>query len=1047
MQRLLRTIGEFIGRRPILVAVTSTLAFLGLGTGWYKISRGGVMTEKDMDELWSLRGGDVEREVMTVKRMQNEDWKVTAHVTMFLGKGPWEGADMFTPEIFSAMEPLYSRFFNLKVTTSSGREYSTWDLCARGAMPDYPGSPPACDAWEASNRTDANLQAACHPSPYLPCLVSSPQQCFSEHVAQLPESYKVLDPVSDQVLPPAFLPRPFATRPSYRNLTAAEMKAEASKMRATGARGCEWFTGLTVFNAEKWGGRVQWNAEKTLITKVPALMWTLFYDAAPRISFRMSMSKPDHAADKAEIKEATQLHERAWQSEVIAFAETLENVEVLNVGPSLEDELIEENNKMRWSLVIIGGTLMCLFIAASLVSFQDPLTSRVNLGQHGLSVVGLATAASSGLILLLGFEFNAAMISALPFMALGLGVDDMFVLIRYFSDLGVDYITSRSYPEIIGEVLARGGAGATLTSVCNIAAFGCGAMLPVPAMSDFCIGAAIISLLNYVAMLTLFLPLMVLEARRVKRREPELHPLTFLCHRRALRQEQGVGAGGAPPTERGAGPRRGTAALSQWFAGLGERGVLGLKDWYGPLLTRLPVRAAVFVLACGFGAVSCWSVSANKTIGFNVAEVAVSGTHAQRALEVLFEKFQTFPAQVCFYELDVPGHQREMLELYDAVTRSGHAMPFDLPPFLTMFSFYVGPMSQTVVPGAPNTTYADRGWALDNSWTHPLWAPLGTVTSNASAFYSAYHTWSTMPLDNPADAFLPGGSAFIEADLVFTNEFKLVDGPGSNLRYSFFMFYQTGLDTQQDYVTAIQEVRQAFADSPLTKEQAFPWGATFTFWSVFLELESVLLRAFIIDVVVIFFVTLLLLRSMTAALASTFSCVLIIIQVYGASVLFARFNVFVAAGLLASAGISIEFTSHLVASFDTVTGTLPERLGTAMAHTTPPLVQGAISTLLSLLPMAFSPLLFVVKYFFALFALVCLFGLVTGMLFLPALLALLSPFSSMLAGITACCRTGPVAEDAPTAPKEQGDLPALLGAAGTTGKQSSSVDGKGCVSV
>merc|ERR1712032_1236253 len=118
-------------------------------------------------------------------------------------------------------------------------------------------------------------------------------------------------------------------------------------------------------------------------------------------------------------------------------------------------------------------------------------------------------------------------------------------------------------------------------------------------------------------------------------------------------------------------------------------------------------------------------------------------------------------------------------------------------------------------------------------------------------------------------------------------------------------------------------------------------------------------------------------------------------MVYGSTILFAKYNFFVATGLLASAGISVEFTSHLIASFTSVDGPLPERLGTAMAMTSPALIQGAVSTFLSMLPLAFNPIAFVVKYFFGMFAVLVAVGLLTGVLLLPALLALFAPVSSL----------------------------------------------------
>jgi predicted RND superfamily exporter protein len=212
------------------------------------------------------------------------------------------------------------------------------------------------------------------------------------------------------------------------------------------------------------------------------------------------------------------------------------------------------------------------------------------------------------------------------------------------------------------------------------------------------------------------------------------------------------------------------------------------------------------------------------------------------------------------------------------------------------------------------------------------------------------------------------------------------------------MFYQTELDGQDTYIDAIKEIRDVFAASGLPSKSAFPWGATFTYWSIFLELQSILLRTLAIDTGLVFVLSLVLLQSFTSALASTLACGMVVTMVYGVVTLFTKFNFFVVASLLASAGLSVEFTSHLIVSYNMLEGPLEERLGLAMSHTIPPLFQGAISTFLSMLPLAFHDIKFVMKYFFGVFSVLVAVGLLTGLVLLPALLALLSPISDALSG-------------------------------------------------
>ena len=278
-----------------------------------------------------------------MENYHDKSWEKKAQVTMLQGKGPLLGADIMTPEAFAKMDELLGRFHSIEVKTASGTSFSTEDLCARGSMPDYPGNPEMCAAWQATNMTDASLMMACFPSPVFPCLTVGPFHCFSEYFQHLPASYKPLDPDIAQILPPSMVGRPYTGRPSYKSMSPAQMKEQASKKSAvTGLRGCEWWTGSATFQPDLWSGGLEWmrvNGSR-VITKVPAIRWTLFYDAVPRIKFRTDLTRPN--VSEAEIREAQRLHDRAWQAEVEAFASQSDDLEVLNFGPSTVDDLEEE---------------------------------------------------------------------------------------------------------------------------------------------------------------------------------------------------------------------------------------------------------------------------------------------------------------------------------------------------------------------------------------------------------------------------------------------------------------------------------------------------------------------------------------------------------------------------------------------------------------------------------------------------------------------------------------------------------------------------------
>ena len=120
MERCLRSYGEFVGRRPVMVSALSVLVCLGLIAGCcYKFSTGDVLSGESMEKQWAIMGGDIEREIDVVEKYHDKSWEKKSQVTMLQGKGPWQGADVMTPEAFAKMDDLYGRFHKINVTTAS----------------------------------------------------------------------------------------------------------------------------------------------------------------------------------------------------------------------------------------------------------------------------------------------------------------------------------------------------------------------------------------------------------------------------------------------------------------------------------------------------------------------------------------------------------------------------------------------------------------------------------------------------------------------------------------------------------------------------------------------------------------------------------------------------------------------------------------------------------------------------------------------------------------------------------------------------------------
>ena len=105
-----------------------------------------------------------------------------------------------------------------------------------------------------------------------------------------------------------------------------------------------------------------------------------------------------------------------------------------------------------------------VYAGASLYRWTDGVRSQAGLGLAGVLLVAVNVSAGLGLAALIGIHFNAATTQIVPFLALGLGVDSMFLLIHTFSlqtQMDISYQVgnvfllstlhggpSRSYPEV-----------------------------------------------------------------------------------------------------------------------------------------------------------------------------------------------------------------------------------------------------------------------------------------------------------------------------------------------------------------------------------------------------------------------------------------------------------------------------------------------------------------------------------------------------------------------------------------------------------------------
>ncbi|KAG8230581.1 hypothetical protein J437_LFUL004494, partial [Ladona fulva] len=177
------------------------------------------------------------------------------------------------------------------------------------------------------------------------------------------------------------------------------------------------------------------------------------------------------------------------------------------------DDILSRFSEVSITRIAIGYVAMLVYAGISLLRLHDPVRSQCGVGLAGVLLVGATVAAGLGFCALLGITFNAATAQIVPFLALGLGVDDVFLITHAYGD---QLATGSDLPpeEQTGAVLKRTGVSVLLTSLSTTCAFFAAAIIPIPALRVFSLQAAILVLFNLAAVLLVFPAIVSLDLRR-----------------------------------------------------------------------------------------------------------------------------------------------------------------------------------------------------------------------------------------------------------------------------------------------------------------------------------------------------------------------------------------------------------------------------------------------------------------------------------------------------------------------------------------------------
>ncbi|XP_043528023.1 protein patched-like [Frieseomelitta varia] len=716
---------------------------------------------------------------------------------------------------------------------------------------------------------------------------------------------------------------------------------------------------------------------------------------------------------------------------------------------TIMNDILGKYSEVSVMKIAIGCALMTLYAGTVLFRWKDPVRSQAGVSIAGVVLICATVAAGLGFCALLGIPFNAATTQIVPFLTLGLGVHDMFLLTHTYAELSVHDVPSGEQTAI---VLKRTGLSVLLTGISNVSTFFAAAIIPIPALRVFCIQAGILLIFNLAAMLLVFPAMVSLDLRR--RRSGRSDILCCCLPSNAGRNKYANRAGNGtvkqtvtraiPPERRETCTQILTSQNVQnesWVGGnievdadkqsSEEDTLTGCSQddclsfsltqfaarHYAPFVTKPATKVFSMIILIAILVGSVWqAVRVNDGLELTDLVPQNSNEYSFLAAQAKYFGFYNMYA-VTQREFEYPNNQKLLYEYHDAFMRIKNVIKNDdggLPEFwLSLFRDWLKGLQNAFDKDYSNGCITQERWYknasdeailaykllvqtghVDNPIDKSLVTQVRLVDSegiiNPRAFYNYLSAW----VSNDVLAY-SASQANLRPEpkqWIYTNDHELKIPKSMPLTYAQMPFYLHKLTDTQEITELIGNVRKLCKRFEERGLPNFPSGIPFLFWEQYMDLRNCLGISLLVALAASVAVVGILLLNPWAALLVGTSLAAVVLQLFGIMGLWdIKLSAVPAVLLVVSVGISVHFTVHICLSFVTTIGSRDRRIRLALEHMYAPVIHGASTTLLTVMMLAFSEFDFIVRYFFL--VLLCLvgIGLVNGLFFFPILLSLIGP--------------------------------------------------------
>uniref|UniRef100_A0A3P9HNR6 Patched 1 n=1 Tax=Oryzias latipes TaxID=8090 RepID=A0A3P9HNR6_ORYLA len=1075
-QRLLFRLGCYIQKNCGKFLVVGLMIF-----GAFAVGLKAANLETDVEKLWVEVGGRVNQELNYTRQKMGEEAMFNPQLMIQTPRE--EGANVLTVEALlqhleSAMRAsrvhvyLYNRQWNLEhLCYKSGElitEESMMDQMIEKLHPCLIITPLDC-FWEG-----AKLQSGMFYLPgrgYLQWTNFDPKQFLAESNF-LVESFESMLEKAD--IGHGYMDRPCLnpadpdcplTAPN-RNSTKPFNVARALSGGCHGLsrKYMHWQEELIVGGTTKNGSGPLLSAQA---------LQTMFQLMTPKQMFEHFRGYEEVAHINWNEEKAAAILE-AWQRRyseaVLQSVAANSSQRVLSFTTTTLEDILKSFSEISVIRVASGYLLMLAYACLTMLRW-DCAKSQGAVGLAGVLLVTLSVAAGLGLCSLLGISFNAATTQVLPFLALGVGVDDVFLLAHAFSETGQN--KRIPFEDRTGECLKRTGASVALTSISNVTAFFMAALIPIPALRAFSLQAAVVVVFNFAMVLLIFPAILSMDLyRREDRRcdifccfyspppsshsfahqtqitmqstvqlRTEYDPRTQAFYTTAEPRSQiSVQPMNPPPTRvnsdyLGHIPEGNSSTrdlLSQT-----EEASFGLHCWespcsrwtlasfaekhYAPFLLQPTTKVVVIVLFLCLLGVSLYGTTQVRD-GLELTDIVPRETSEYDFIGAQFKFFSFYNMYVVTQRADYAKNQQLLHQLHQRFHTIRYVLKEDNGQLPRMWLHFFRDWLQGLQEAFDKDWQAGRithssykNGSDDGILAYKLLVQTGRrdkpinfnqLTSqrlvdadgiiNPGAFYIYLTAWvSNDPVAYAASQanIRPHPPEWLHDHTDSMPETRLSIPAAEPIEYAQFPFYLNGLRETPQFVEAIESVRAICNNYSRQGLPSYPNGYPFLFWEQYVSLRHWLLLSISVVLACTFLVCALFLLNPWTAGIIVLVLSLMTVELFGFMGLMGiKLSAVPVVILIASVGIGVEFTVHVALAFLTAIGDRHKRAVLALEHMFAPVLDGAFSTLLGVLMLAGSEFDFIVRYFFAVLAILTVLGVLNGLVLLPVLLSYFGPY-------------------------------------------------------